>query len=727
MDRRCDGDLRGLRQAMNCDLSFRIVLAPLLAAPATGCIQRRADHFALPDTLLTELDVHHHAVPELRDSKCQAGACNEGETNCLCSPNCGDPCAGKECGDDGCGGTCGQCGEFLTCDQGLCECEHMACQDDCCPNTKHICYPEDKCCLPYCADRQECGDDGCGGTCGVCQEGYDCNEATEDPSCEPDCEHLCYGRECGSAGNQGECDCGNCSDDNPCTTDTCAIKQICEHLKLTGPPFERGGCDDGNPCTEDVCFSGKCDNPLLPQEQLVIEECPCVEDDDCEPLEDDDVCNGTLVCGESEGVCEVDPGTVLECDDGDVCNGLETCDPTDGCQLGNSPECDDQDKCTVDSCSPQSGCEHEDTLADCDDDIVCTTDICHYNQCGNEIVPNMCLIDGNCWNSGVKDPGNPCRACDPYTPTQWSFEQEGVWCGQDNSCDGQGNCVEDACIPDCDGKECGNDACGGQCGGCNDGNPCTMDLCDFMFTCKHVADAGAEVCDDGDACTTEDICVAGICVGVVLKDCSDGLFCNGEETCDPDTGACVDGEKPESSDGIYCTVDYCDENSDSIGHSPQDADCDDSNPCTIDVCSAQAGCEHAFEDDGEPCPGGNQYQCLSGNCTCVPDCDGKVCGTNGCGGSCGDCGDEEACNAGTCEPVEDYVCADMMACGMACGFGANCVLGCYGQADAQSKGLFEAYAMCLMTACGFNMTPGCILTATAGACSYAYNACAADE
>ncbi len=33
---------------------------------------------------------------------------------------------------------------------------------------------------------------------------------------------------------------------------------------------------------------------------------------------------------------------------------------------------------------------------------------------------------------------------------------------------------------------------------------------------------------------------------------------------------------------------------------------------------------------------------------CAPDCNGKVCGPNGCGGDCGDCGDDEACSAGLC-------------------------------------------------------------------------------
>ena len=39
---------------------------------------------------------------------------------------------------------------------------------------------------------------------------------------------------------------------------------------------------------------------------------------------------------------------------------------------------------------------------------------------------------------------------------------------------------------------------------------------------------------------------------------------------------------------------------------------------------------------------------IGGN-TCTPSCSGLICGDDGCGGSCGSCGDNEACVAGQCE------------------------------------------------------------------------------
>lgn len=39
--------------------------------------------------------------------------------------------------------------------------------------------------------------------------------------------------------------------------------------------------------------------------------------------------------------------------------------------------------------------------------------------------------------------------------------------------------------------------------------------------------------------------------------------------------------------------------------------------------------------------------------TCSPLCDGKSCGDNGCGGSCGTCGSDEACQDGRCVCIPD--------------------------------------------------------------------------
>jgi hypothetical protein len=51
-----------------------------------------------------------------------------------------------------------------------------------------------------------------------------------------------------------------------------------------------------------------------------------------------------------------------------------------------------------------------------------------------------------------------------------------------------------------------------------------------------------------------------------------------------------------------------------------------------------------------------ETECVEGNCTntttCVPDCTDKACGDNGCGGSCGTCGNNEICEESVCEALD---------------------------------------------------------------------------
>ena len=75
----------------------------------------------------------------------------------VCTPDC----SGKQCGDDGCGGLCGVCPE---------------------PEPKYTCIKGTCFCTPQC-EGWECGDDGCGGSCGECDEGLlcDCGKCVEPP------------------------------------------------------------------------------------------------------------------------------------------------------------------------------------------------------------------------------------------------------------------------------------------------------------------------------------------------------------------------------------------------------------------------------------------------------------------------------------------------------------------------------------------------------------------
>jgi len=81
---------------------------------------------------------------------------------------------------------------------------------------------------------------------------------------------------------------------------------------------------------------------------------------------------------------------------------------------------------------------------------------------------------------------------------------------------------------------------------CNDGNVCTIDICNPLVGCQHPPVLSG-TCDDHNGCTLNDTCVAGGCSGFA-RNCSDGNLCNGLETCDRTTGQC---DVP--TDELLCT------------------------------------------------------------------------------------------------------------------------------------------------------------------------------
>lgn len=113
------------------------------------------------------------------------------------TPQCTPMCDGLQCGPDGCGGACGICDTGQTvCMNGLCV------------------RPT---CVPNCV-RKICGNDGCGGSCGTCPTGMICM----DGSCgqmPQTCVPNCVGKSCGDDGCGGSC--GSCPPDLTCTGSTC--------------------------------------------------------------------------------------------------------------------------------------------------------------------------------------------------------------------------------------------------------------------------------------------------------------------------------------------------------------------------------------------------------------------------------------------------------------------------------------------------------------------------
>jgi hypothetical protein len=156
------------------------------------------------------------------------------------------------------------------------------------------------------------------------------------------------------------------------------------------------------------------------------------------------------------------------------------------------------------------------------------------------------------------------------------------------------------CVPECGARICGKDPiCGKICGpACPDDGVCAAD----GLSCRAALPVGA-------ACTSDDACGAGrVCLGRAAqavggycsRRCGEGLPC-------PAGSVCGDaaGER-------FCL-----------------AACGGANSCRIlegYACSAEGVCP-----------------------ACVPTCEGRACGDDGCGGSCGTCWDVgQVCAAGAC-------------------------------------------------------------------------------
>jgi len=131
-------------------------------------------------------------------------------------------------------------------------------------------------------------------------------------------------------------------------------------------------------------------------------------------------------------------------------------------------------------------------------------------------------------------------------------------------------------------------------------------------------------CDDGNPCTI-DSCVDGVCMNMIVAGSS-----------------CTD-------DGNPCTLDVCD-NTGACAHMPlNDTSCgDDFNECTLDIC-VNGECQHQPQikacDDYNKCT--ELDMCTNGLCVGVPkDCsflDQEPCIAGACNPSTGECEEKDIC------------------------------------------------------------------------------------
>jgi hypothetical protein len=156
---------------------------------------------------------------------------------------------------------------------------------------------------------------------------------------------------------------------------------------------------------------------------------------------------------------------------------------------------------------------------------------------------------------------------------------------------------------------------------CEDGNPCTDDLCDTIEGCVFVND-DSNLCGDADLCNGEETCQIGVCTGGTPLDCDDGNDCT-DDSCDPPVGCVHVGNDSLCDDGDACNgEETCQEGRCSQG---TPLVCDDDNACTDDACVSPGGCVFTSNnpgacDDGDACTVDDA--CLSGACQGVAvDCE----------------------------------------------------------------------------------------------------------
>ena len=211
--------------------------------------------------------------------------------------------------------------------------------------------------------------------------------------------------------------------------------------------------------------------------------------------------------------------------------------------------------------------------------------------------------------------------------------------------------LPDACTPDCDAKDCGADGCGGLCGVCVFGEKCNNlqicapeceASCDGKFCGPDGCEGSCGTCEEDFECGPDGKCYDVACV----PECTDKV-CGGDG-CGGQCGECALGDLCVEG---ACVIGPC-------SGIPENGKCEDGaaylcvdGAAQIDNCLATEGMICAWD------PPLGHFGCVVAE-ECVPQCEGKDCGDDGCGSKCGVCPAAWPCEVGQCK----------LAVGGACGY-----------------------------------------------------------
>lgn len=329
-------------------------------------------------------------------------------------------------------------------------------------------------------------------------------------------------------------------------------------------------------------------------------------------------------CGRLCGFC----GEGESCDDG-------RCESTDrACYVRQSPGCDGC-PCEAVVCKNMPECCTKEwngyCVAKCvevDPNLTCPNcggfpRGCEIRECGLDPCGAFCgpcagggyCLKGRCHPGIPPDLGKPCQFsaeclsgyCEPAGPGQSRVCT--VACGDSNACASGWTCVNGLCRtkPSCVGScsttpyyQCGFDECGHPCPSCPSGKVCSNTGSCVIPGMGCTATEGVPTCG-GCECQT---CVCNILPECCLHEWSSACALLCLTGCDPYDIMIQKCHEP----GFVCA---------NLGYE-----------CGYAVDFA------GFILDCGSCSMG--YECQEHRCRCIPRCEGRVCGPDGCGGYCGD-------------------------------------------------------------------------------------------
>jgi hypothetical protein len=379
-------------------------------------------------------------------------------------------------------------------------------------------------------------------------------------------------------------------------------------------------------------------------------------------------------CNEAADACTGADPNFTACNDGIFCNGADTC-VSGFCNLHEGNPCAGADgdiDCSEGCDEAADACSAADPNdSPCEDGLLCNgADSCVGGLC-NKHAGSVCPGadgDGNCAES-CSDSQAGCTGTDPQgTPCD-----DGIFCNGPDRCsagscsihlgnpcpgpDGDSNCAEscneaaDACTaadPNAsacnDGAFCnGTDSCASGVCSVHTGNPCPGP--DGDANCSETCNEAADTCTGADP------------NGAV---CTDGVFCNGADTCHSGFCGAHAGDPCPGPDGDINCAESCNEAADSCtAADPGGAPCDNGIFCDgVDTCLSGACSQHS----GNPCPGADgdincAESCNEANDSCTAaDPNGSACNDSAF------CDGADTCTGGNCSTHAGSPCNDANPC-----------------------------------------------------------------